>query len=214
MTVQQFMSFNEEDVQSIQFFRSSLLADGLYDDYDEDNRRWENFLIEWLNGSINEEVSLNMHLFFDTFKSDFPVFDTYHRGMQVKTGTTLEPRPLASFSLEPEVARFFAGFSETYGYNQCSGEERYILSVNGGEALDLSNLLLTLQERTTHQDMIIALEERLWETEVIAPLTSEMLQLVKPHVFPPEPNKIQKMKKVGEPVMFSPKTGIVLKKDA
>lgn len=43
MTVQQFMSFNEEDVQSIQFFRSSLLTDGLYDDYDEDNRRWKTF---------------------------------------------------------------------------------------------------------------------------------------------------------------------------
>lgn len=193
MTVQEKTAYQLEAEQSIEVFAKYVLNDCLYDDTLDEIREWEEFIINWLNGTAIGDCEFEMGLLFETFQPYFSVRSTIYRGMQLAEGQELRPKPYASFSLEIEVAKYFAGYSEVYDYSgYAPGGKNYLLTVNSAKALDLSTLLQVLLEKTGNEDMQIAIEERMWETEVIAPLTEEMIQLAEVYTFPKEEEKVRK----------------------
>lgn len=167
------IQFAEDDVKSINYFYQSLLGDGLYFESDEDNQRWEYFLIDWLNGDLKGYDDLK-GLFFETFQAVFPCHQNIYRGMMVEKGTKLLPKTFASFTTEKSVAESFA----YYNLENSKEHDSYFIEMKPERALDLVGLLGYIYEKTSNEDMRVSIEQWSWECEVIAPLTQEVLDSI------------------------------------
>lgn len=164
------VQFLEADRKSIHHFYQALMGDGLYFESDEDNQRWEHFLIDWLNGGLKGYDDLK-ELFFETFQPIFQCHQNIYRGMMVEKGTKLLPKRFASFTTEKSVAESFA----YYNLENSNEHDSYFIEMKPERALDLVGLLGCLHEKTGNEDMKVSIEQWSWECEIIAPLTQEVL---------------------------------------
>lgn len=144
---------------------------------------WEDVIYKWLNGLYydDEELLLSMKALHQVFVAHFPYTGEVYRGTQLPIEQEMTPRNLASFSSYDEVALFFAGDSEVYGENFRDGRpNRTIISTRHAQAFHFVHFLEKLKPLTSHFPLLIQIDDRTWESEVLAPLTEEMIQSAQP----------------------------------
>lgn len=168
--------------QLAQHFLKALKGDVPY--LSNENREWEKFIEHWLIDMPIEEEIEKMSILYDVLQPEFPLRGVIYRGMQTEKGTVLQPKQFAGFSTDKEVAKFFAGYSPMYSGNQYREGDHWLLEVNVQEAFSLIEVLPILDKKTTSKNLQEAIMHNAWESEVISPLTEDMLRLLKAYTEP------------------------------
>lgn len=144
---------------------------------------WEEVLYKWLNGLYydEEDLLLSMEALHQAFVSHFPYTGEIYRGTQLPLDVKMTPRILASFSSYDEVGLFFAGDSKIYGENFREGmPNRTFISARHDQAFHFIDFLEKLKPLTSNFPLLMLIDDRTWESEILAPLTEEMIQAAHP----------------------------------
>lgn len=158
--------------ESIEKFK--MAVDGLipYNSLDVDIAVWEDFLMNWLEGEAQikyENWMEYLKLLYHTFRDSYGYDGILWRGIELEPWKTFEPKELACYSSNDEVALCFAGKSHQYGVSDEWGQEKLLIEVYVKGALALDELLEDLCMLTMNGALLEQIDEKLWECEKICP---------------------------------------------
>ena len=173
----------EQMERSIKVFRRYVEKDDPFPKDLHDIVYWENVLYDWIVGlpTDGDHLEVSMEILTRNLQDLFPYDRMIYRGAQLLPNEVLAPRMLASFSSYDEVALFFAGNSKVYGGNESPGRtNRFYIETSHPSAFALGNFLEVIRPKIISEGFAEVIDDRLWESEVIAPLTEEMISTACP----------------------------------
>lgn len=173
----------EQMERSIEVFRGYIEKDEPFPKDHRDIVYWENVLYDWIVGlpTHSDHLEVSMEILTRNLHDLFPYEGIVYRGVQLPLNEVLTPRMLASFSSYDEVALFFAGNSKVYGDNESPDRtNRFYIETSHPSAFALANFLEAIRPNISTIGFGEVIDDRLWESEVIAPLTEEMISTACP----------------------------------
>lgn len=155
----------------IKEFAAAVRGEIVYDSSFLPIEIWEDFLLNWLNGSAYEGKEDYMKLLYHTFREEYPFEGILYRGIIKSKDEELYPMDLASYSSSDEVAFYFKGDSEAFGKCEIrDDEEQMVLELDAEGAFAFDEFLKRVLSLTDNQELKDEINERIWEEEKIYPM--------------------------------------------
>ena len=169
------ITLNEEDAKVFYMSAIGLIA---YEKNHPSIQKWELFIYHWINNSIVSGGEIGMRTLMRTFEKEYSFDGIIYRGMLKSPEAELYEKEFASFSDIHEVALYFAGQSEVYGFIEEEGKESYLIEVDAEGAFSFDELMLKLQTFDISEVLDNAIDSFLWENEKIYPMNQKAIESV------------------------------------
>lgn len=168
------LQMTKEDVEH---FFGAVNGKHEYDTFSTSISAVETFLIYWLNGEEYEEKQACMEMLYEQCRQVFSYTGYLYRGIQMNRleykEKGLRYTGYSSFTDIEEVARHFAGKSDIYCQSNLPDSIHFLIEGEVEDAFALDDLLDVLIHKTENIDLVIVIEERIWENEKISPCPLE-----------------------------------------
>jgi hypothetical protein len=172
------LQMTKEDVEH---FYGAVIGRHLYDSSATSISAVETFLIYWLNGEEYEGKQACMKMLYEQCRHVFSYTGYLYRGIEMNTVECKEKglhyTGYSSFTDVEEVARQFAGNSDMYCKSNLRDSIHFLIEGEVEEAFALDDLLDVLMHKTENIDLVIVIEERIWENEKIYPCSLEDFEI-------------------------------------
>ena len=171
------LQITKEDVE---YFYGAVIGKHLYDSSATSISAVETFLIYWLNGEEYEGKQACMGMLYDTCKKVFSFTGCLYRGIELnatKRKEGLKYTGYSSFTDVEDVARQFAGKNDIYCQSNLPDNLHFLIQGDVEEAFALDDLLEVLMDKSENIDLVIVIEERIWENEKIYPCSLEDFEI-------------------------------------
>lgn len=160
--------------ESVKMLKQGLKREIAYDSNHPVLKRAEMMLELWLEGMVNEESTLFMEILYKECQEMFPYEGVLYRGIRLEPGAPLYPMTLASFSSRRHIACKFAGTEEFEGEWEEEADVVFI-ETEGDKAMALDDLILTLMELTTNEELFQVMDDMACEHEKLFPMSEELV---------------------------------------
>lgn len=165
-------------VEDGKVFYDSVVGIVPYDNNHLSVQKWELFIYHWINDSLVTGGEIGMRALINLFKKEFSFNGIIYRGMLKTPDEELYEKEFASFSDVHEVALYFAGKSEVYGFIEEEGKESYLIEVDAEDAFSFDELLLKLQTLGASKLLENMIDSFLWENEKIYPMNQKAIESI------------------------------------
>lgn len=172
------LQMTKEDVEH---FFGAVIGKHKYDTFSTSISAVETFLIYWLNGEEYEGKQVCMGMLYEQCRQVFSYTGYLYRGIEMNRVECKEKglryTGFSSFTDVEETARHFAGKSDRYCQSNLLDSIHFLIEGDVEYAFALDDLLDVVIHKTENIDMIIVIEERIWENEKIYPCSLEDFEI-------------------------------------